>query len=287
MDDHLRARSPGRDRRGELTILSTAAFAAAAVVTIATTATPTVAVPTDWGAQAIHDSLTMPLTWQSTILGIIGIGAGLLIGLEGYLKKKYILFTFGFIDAAMVAAIIAWNAEPADGYNTRGALYPVVLGVSGLVGGLLCLFLPDYIALFANTGCGAFALALWLNTLRSGCLLGSSAGSVGRGLFFALVPVGAGLLSWYADKRFLMPAAAAAAGVLLTAVGVDSFLRSGYAFAMVASVTAGDVGGQLEDLYEFNTSTTVLAGLAAGFALISLVYHLIRERNDKKKAAKK
>ncbi|KAJ1549338.1 hypothetical protein HK405_005157 [Cladochytrium tenue] len=200
--------------------------------------------------------------------------------MSGYLPLKRVLFTFGFVDAATLAAIVAWNAEPANGYNTRGVLYPVVLGVSGLVGAILWMFLPAQVALFAHTGTGAIALLLWLNTLQSGGLVASS---VARGFALALFPVCAGLLALYADERFVMPASAAAAGMLLTAVGVDSFLRCGYAFGMVASVTAGDVGVALLKEYELTMASMVLAGLAAGFALISLTYMLLRDRCERHK----
>ncbi|KAJ1549953.1 hypothetical protein HK405_001803, partial [Cladochytrium tenue] len=219
--------------------------------------------------------LVSPLTWQSTILGLIGIIAGLLIGILGFYAGKPIWFTYGFVDAATLAAIVAWNAEPANGYNTRGALYPVVLGVSGLAGGLLWAFLPEWVPIFAHTGTGSVAILLWLNTLRSGGLVSSG---LARGFALALLPVGAGLLAVKADQRFVIPASAASAGVLLTAVGVDSFLRCGYAFGMVASVTTGEVGEALLASYEVSEAQTVLAGLAAGFALVSLTYMLVRDR---------
>ncbi|KAJ1559446.1 hypothetical protein HK405_010598, partial [Cladochytrium tenue] len=120
---------------------------------------------------------------------------------------------------------------------------------------------------------GAVALLLWLNTLHSGGLVVSG---LARGLGFAVLPVGAGLLSLYVDKRFVWPAASSVAGLLLTAVGVDSFLRCGYAFGMVASITAGEIGEAMLKDYELTTAPLVLATLAAGFALASLIYIILR-----------
>ncbi|KAJ1542155.1 hypothetical protein HK405_010177 [Cladochytrium tenue] len=277
----------GCTRRGQGQQRRRCTAAAAAVVAIgslaltSSSATPALAVPTDLCVQGIRASLVSTLTWQSTILGLIGIGAGLLIAVQGYMEKqKHVRFTFGFVDAATVAAIVAWNSEPSNGYNTRGVLYPVVLGVSGLVGGILCVFLPLEVSRFTHTGIGAVALLLWLNTLHSGGLVVSG---LARGLGFAVLPVGAGLLSLYVDQRFVMPAAASVAGLLLTAVGVDSFLRCGYAFGMVASMTAGEIGEAMLKDYELTTAPLVLATLAAGFALTSLIYIILRDRAEKKK----
>jgi len=200
------------------------------------------------------------LTVHAIIAGIILIITGIIFCFFGRRVYRLTLFLIGFYIGTIIALVALSNGEPQGGF-AGAASNTIILVVSlaiGFVVGLIFMCCST-IAVWLLGALAGYVFALWILAFASGGVIHSKAGRI----IFIVVLVLIGLLLAIFFKNILIILGTAFIGAYAIILGVDLFVRTGFA----SSVRAFMVGNHDAD-YEVNTNVYIM--LVALFVLFIL-----------------
>ncbi|KAI8099812.1 uncharacterized protein BX664DRAFT_322183 [Halteromyces radiatus] len=185
-------------------------------------------------------TVTLPFTnynvsVQSIVLTVILFITGGYLCFLGGVHQHFTMFIVGFYVGSNVAYIILLNAKEDYGSNTETILL-VVSVVVGILAGLLlscCFFLAVYLV---GALLGYFA-ALWLLSWVTNGLIQSNWGRAI--LIIVFVIVGVILMAFF--ERILMVIATAFIGSFAIFIGVDIYVKTGFAESVINFLRARSV----------------------------------------------
>ncbi|KAI9299844.1 hypothetical protein BJ944DRAFT_273822, partial [Cunninghamella echinulata] len=203
------------------------------------------------------------VTVHSIVLSIILFVTGAYLCFVGGVHQHFTMFIVGFYVGSNVAFIILTNARDDYGPNTATILLVVSIVVGVLAGLLLscCFFLAVYLV---GALLGYF-VAIWLISIIGTDVFNETWKKVV--LIIVLVIVGIVLIAFF--ERIIMVIATAFIGSFVIFVGIDLYIKTGFAESIVDIIRAKSV-----DL--IHQATPQLRGMLGGCLALSIVGCLIQ-----------
>ena len=174
-------------------------------------------------AQNLTNDVTVPLTGERIVTGVLLIGFGIVMLFFGYKLLKPILFLSGFYLFWIIGYAILTKCEPSGGYSNREAVLIFGSLAFGLLGGLLGFFIFR-LGLFFVGAFGGLSLSLFILSLKSGGLIQDP---TGRSIFIAVLAIGGGIIIQFFVKPIVI-ICTSFDGAYSIVYGIDIFARTGF-----------------------------------------------------------
>ncbi|RIA84463.1 hypothetical protein C1645_784020 [Glomus cerebriforme] len=211
------------------------------------------------------------LTPHEIIAGVILIVTGIIFCFFGRRVYRLTLFLIGFYVGTIIAWIILFNGQQG-GIVKGAASETIVLVVSlaiGFVVGLLFMCCST-IAIWVLGALGGYTLAMFILAFRSGGVIHSNAGRI----IFIVVLTVLGLLLACFFKNTLVILATAFIGAYAIILGIDLFVRTGFAQSVRTFMTSHDIP------YETNRNVYLMLGGMIILFIIGTIFQFRYHKNE-------
>jgi hypothetical protein len=166
------------------------------------------------------------LTAYATFIGILAIVAGLFLAFSGYRLFRTALFVAGFLVFSNISSIVVQRLDTAQ--TVTGTTLLLICFGAGVIGGFVAQGLWRFgLSLIGAVGGGAIAASLL--TLKSGFLIEAD----GNRLLFILACAIIGAVMIHFFEKPMLIGSTAVAGSTVAIFGLDVFVKTGYADAVI------------------------------------------------------